>query len=365
MRITMLVALLVLAAPILGGQTGAVRTELARVEAKPLSSTTVLPGELKPFQSVAIHGKVAGFVEVVHVDRGSFVKQGQLLAVLSAPELEARQLEAQARIAAAVAQRAESQAKLAGAESTYERLAEASKTPGAVAENEVVLAAQAVDAAKAHADSIDQTVAALEAVARSVEAINAYLHVEAPFSGVITERLAHPGALVGPRGGASTPLFTLAQISRLRLVAAVPEAYRPSVAVGRRLEFTVAAFPARRFTGIVARPAYAVGSQTRTMPVELDVANPETELAPGMYAELQWPIRRSGVTLFVPRTSIQATTARIFVIRVADGQAEWVDVRRGVADGDLAEVFGDLTDGDSVVLRATDEIRPGTRVTPQ
>ena len=90
--------------------------------------------------------------------------------------------------------------------------------------------------------------------------------------------------------------------------------------------------------------------------------NSDERLAPGMYAEVSWPIRRGGQSLLVPTDAVAETTERIFVIRVKDGSAEWVDVRRGSADGDRVEVLGALQAGDQVVARATDEIRPGTPV---
>jgi RND family efflux transporter MFP subunit len=365
MRTTILFALFAMAVPIPAQDNGTVRTELTKVVSKPLEKTMIVPGELKPFQRVDIHAKVTGFVEAVHVDRGSFVKAGQLLAEMSAPELQAQRVEAQARIPAVAAQRIEAQAKLAAAESTYLRLAEAAKTPGAVAGNDVVLAEKAVDAERARIDSLDKTIAAHEASVRAIEEIERYLKVTAPFTGVITERQAHVGALAGPQGNAGMSLFTLEQVSRLRLVAAVPEAHRQSIVRGRRVQFTVAAYPAESFTGIVARPAYSVNSKTRTMAVELDFTNPAAKLTPGMYAEVNWPVRRSRETLFVPPTAIQATTERVFVIRVRDGKAEWVNVRRGVTEETLAEIFGDITAGDRVVLRATDEIRPGMHVVPR
>ena len=79
-----------------------------------------------------------------------------------------------------------------------------------------------------------------------------------------------------------------------------------------------------------------------------------------MYPTVKWPVRRSRAALFVPKTSVVTTTERIFVIRNKDGRAEWVDVRKGAADGDLSEVLGDLKAGDLVVRRATDELREGT-----
>lgn len=356
-------SLAVAVTPLLAADAASVQTELTEVVAKPLEKTMVIPGELAPYRRVDIHAKITGFVETIHVDRGSFVKKGQSLAVLSAPELAARRVEAQAKIPAVVARRIEAEAKLAAAESAFQRLSEAAKTPGVVAGIDVVLAEKAVEAQRARIDSFHQTIAAHEASVRALQEIEKYLQVTAPFAGVITKRFAHEGALVGPDGDARTPLFTLEQIGRLRLVAAVPEAYKQSISRGRRVLFTVPAFPAQTFTGVVARPAYAVDSKTRTMPVELDVTNTGNKLTPGMYAEVQWPIRREGDTLFVPPTAVKATTERIFVIRVNNGTAEWVDVRRGLTAGDSVEVFGDLRAGDRIVLRATDEIRPGTRVT--
>ena len=142
--------------PLLAQQAEAVRTELTVVISKALEKTTVIPGELRAFQTVRIHAKVSGFVEEIHVDRGSWVKKGQLLAAMTAPELEARRGEARAKIPAIEAQRIEVQARLAAAESTYERLKEAAKTPGVVAGNDVVLAEKAVDAERARIDSLER-----------------------------------------------------------------------------------------------------------------------------------------------------------------------------------------------------------------
>ena len=348
--------------PVVAQDGVTVRTELTTVTSKALEKTTIIPGELRPYQTVNIHAKVTGFVDSVHVDRGSFVKTGQVLARMSAPELEAQRAEAQAKIPAVVAQRIEAEARLAAAESTYERLAEAAKTPGVVAGNDVVLAEKAVEAGRARIESFDKTIAARGASVRAIEEIQKYLKITAPFAGVITARYAHVGTLAGPEGDAGRPLFTLQQIHRLRLVAAVPESYRQSIARGRKVVFTVPAYPGETFTGSVARPSYAVDSKTRTMPVELDVTNSGNKLTPGMYAEVAWPIRRGADSLFVPPSAIKATTERIFVIRVRNGQAEWVNVRRGMSEGNLVEVFGQLQPGDTIVLRATDEIRPQTSV---
>src|ERR1041385_4611219 len=100
----------------------------------------------------------------------------------------------------------------------------------------------------------------------------------------------------------------------------------------------------------------------RTMPVELDVENSARRLTPGMFAEVQWDFHREAPSTFVPPSAVATTTERKFVIRIRDGVAEWVDVRVGQSVGSLLEVFGDLSAGDLVAQRGTDELRPGAKV---
>jgi membrane fusion protein, multidrug efflux system len=113
---------------------------------------------------------------------------------------------------------------------------------------------------------------------------------------------------------------------------------------------------------VIARPSHSLDMKTRSMQVELDVMNPRQALAPGMFAEVQWPISRAKASLFVPTTAVVRTSERQFVVRLRNGVAEWVDVRRGQVNGNLIEVFGNLQGGDIVARRGNDEIRPGTRV---
>jgi membrane fusion protein, multidrug efflux system len=170
----------------------------------------------------------------------------------------------------------------------------------------------------------------------------------------------HPGSLVSQSTG---PMLRIEQLSRLRLTVPVPEAYVGAIMNGTRVDFKVAAFPDQTFQGVIARPSRSLDMKTRSMLVELDVLNPKQVLAPGMFAEVQWPISRGQASLFVPTTAVVRTSERQFVVRVRNGVAEWVDVRRGQVSGTVIEVFGDLRAGDIVVRRGNDEIRPGMKVT--
>ncbi len=356
---------MVAAAPVMPAQSQAISTEFTQVEARTLETTVQFPGELKAYQVVDVYAKVTGFIETIPVDRASRVRTGDLLAEMSAPEIQAQRAEAEAKIPVLAAQKAEAEARLAAAESTLERLREAAKTPGVVAGHDVILAEKTAEAERSGVEALAKSMEAAEVAVRAVAEMEKYLRITAPFDGVITERFAHHGSLAGPQGGGQKPLLRLEQINRLRLVAPVPEAYVESVRNGLRVNFTVPGHPGRTYTGVVARPAHAVDPVTRTMPVELDVNNSSGELAPGMYADLKWPLSRRGESLFVPPTAIETTTERMFVIRVSGGVAEWVDVRRGMTVDGMLEVLGDLKAGDTVVLRATDEIRPQTRISPK
>ena len=341
--------------------------DIVRVIEQPLDVQLTLPGELTAFQSVAIFPRVTGFVKTVQVDRGSRVGAGSVLATLEAPELIAQRLEAQSKLQAAEAQLAGARAKADADAGTAERLKKASAIPGVVAGNDVLVAEKAADASRSQVTSAEQGVEAARQAVNAFREMEGYLRVTAPFGGVVTERNVHPGALVGPASGAgaSTPMLRLVDNRRLRLVVPVPEAYAAELKVGTAIPFSVAAYPGAPFSGKVARIAEAVDVGTRTMAVELDVENRDGRLAPGTFSQVRWPVHRSGPSLFVPSSSVAATTDRTFVIRVRGGKTEWVDVKTGLTAGPLLEVFGDLQPGDEIAGRGTDELRPGTDVTPR
>jgi RND family efflux transporter MFP subunit len=336
--------------------------ELARVVSQRVERTVQLPGEFYPYQRVSVFARVPSFVQEVHVDRGSVVTRGQILVTLAAPELAAQVAETEARAQAVLLQLAEADAKLTSARTTAEMLKAASNTPGAVSMSEVILSEQAFRAAESVRNAVENSAKAARASADAVKELAGYLQVRAPFDGVITERLVHPGALVGPAtAGVSMPLVQIEQKTQLRLVVAVPEAHVSGIVRGASVTFTVPAYPGERFTATIARPAQSLDARTRSMMVELDTPNASGRLATGMFADVTWPVRRASASLLVPSTAVVTTTERTFVIRNRAGRAEWVTVRRGSAIGDMVEVVGDtLREGDMVVRRGNDELREGT-----
>jgi membrane fusion protein (multidrug efflux system) len=347
-----------------GAAAGPPTIEVVRVLEQPVNATLSLPGELNPYQAVAIYPRVTGFVKTIGVDRGSRLRAGDPIAVLEAPELAAQRSEAQSKLQSAEAQLGVVRSKADADASTYEKLKAAAATPGVVAGNDVVLAQKAVEADHGQVAAALQNIEAARQALNSVGEMEGYLKVTAPFAGIVTERNVHPGAFVGPTSGpgAATPMVRLVENDRLRLVVPVPEAYTAGTTVGTEMPFSVAAYPGQTFSGKVARVAQAVDVNTRTMAVELDVINKDGRLAPGTFCQVQWPVRRPAPSLFVPNGSVASTTDRTFVVRIRNGKTEWVDVRTGLASGPLVEVFGDLRPGEEVAVHGTDEIRSGTEV---
>jgi membrane fusion protein, multidrug efflux system len=154
-------------------------------------------------------------------------------------------------------------------------------------------------------------------------------------------------------------------VTRHRLVVPVPENEVGGVPEGTMIDFTVPAFPGRTLRAPITRISHGVDLKTRTMPVELDVQDPKAELVPGTFCNVQWPISRAYPTLFVPSSAVSSDLERTFVVRIRDHRTDWVDVKTGVRVDNLVEVFGDLKEGDEVANRGTDELRPGTEVSPK
>jgi membrane fusion protein, multidrug efflux system len=340
--------------------------EVTRVISEKLQATLLLPAELLPYEQVDVYSKVTGFVKWIKVDRGSRVKKGELIARLDAPELIAQRAEAELKYQSAESQKASAQAKLAADESTYQRLNAAAKTPGVVAPNDLEVAEQTVQSDRASVAAFEKTAQAVQESLRAVAQLESYLDIAAPFDGEITTRYVHPGALVGPAGGpgAVTPIVRVETITRHRLVVPVPENDVAGVPEGFEVAFTVPSFPGKVFHAPITRISHSVDVKTRTMPIELDVRDPAAELVPGSFSQVEWPLRRTYPTLFVPASAIATNLERTFIVRIHEGKAEWVDVKTGATMENRIEVFGDLHPGDMVAVRGTDELRPGTAVVP-
>ena len=314
-----------------------------------LSTTLYTPGELIAYQQVDLYAKENSFVKKLYADVGSEVKEGQLLASLEAPELLSQLSGAQARLKS-------QEAIYIASKANYDRIVETSKTPGTISTNDI-------DQADARQKSDNAQLEAAKSAYNQVAETLKYLEVRAPFSGVISARNVNPGAYVGPSGkGSELPLFTLQEQKHLRLVVSVPEAYTGYLTEKDQVKFSVKSRPDEWFTAKVGRLAGALDNHLRAERIEMDVYSNDKKLLPGMVAEVSLPLPATDSTFVVPQTAVVNSTERVFVIRVVDHKAQWVDVKKGREENGKTEIYGALKKGDEVIKVASEERRDGSDI---
>ncbi len=336
--------------------------EVAEVRELQPRKQVVLPGELKPWNRVSLYAKVKGYVNDIRVDRGTWVRKGQVLARLEAPEVLAEISQAKADIEAREASLVEQLSRYRASKATYHRLQLTSKTEGAVSLNELDQAEARMQADSAMVVAVRGNIQSARSNWQAKSQLAGYLTITAPFDGVIIERNISPGALVGA-GEAGKPLFILEDSRTLRLTVAVPEAYANQLPANSTVSFGVNAMPERVFTAKLSRSARSLVEENRAMMAEFDVSNQAQELKAGMYAEVRMPVERSVKTMFVPKTAVVSSSEKVFVIRVQDDKAIWVPVEKGSVVDSLVEVFGDLHTGEPIVKAASEELRDGQAIT--
>ena len=298
-------------------------------------------GELEPAEQVSLYAKVNGFVKKLHVDIGDTVKKGQLLAVLEAPEMDQRLISDRSS-------EQKVQSDYLYAQQNFERLQEAAKTVGAVAAIELDRAESAMNSAKsAYASSQAQT-------GHSAQ-MQKYLHVVAPFNGVITERNVSEGALVGP--GSGQPVFRVADEQNLKLKIALPEKHAGSVNDAMEVSFTVNSQPGKQFDASLSRSSGMINSQNRALSLEFDVNNADQNLNGGEYAQVQLKLKRQTQTFWVSPESILNTQSGLFVLTYNQDNIQRIAVKEGVRLDEVTEVFGNLKEGDLIVQNPTEQMK--------
>lgn len=309
-----------------------------------LKKVVELPGELIPYLQTDLFAKVQGYVQTMKVDIGDKVRKGQTLAILDAPEVNTQ-------IAQSIAAQQSSKAKLTTSTDNYNRLYRASQSPspGIVAP---------VDLENSHNQMLADSASyeALHQQSKAYKEVSGYLYITAPFDGVITARKADPGALVN----ANSMLLTVQANNTLRLRVAIPEIYVSAAGNNKNLSFSVDAYPEQRFTALLTRKTETIDPSTRTELWEFSVDNNKHLLKAGAFVYAKIVLGRSTPSFVLPPSAIATTLERKFVIKVKDGKAQWIDVRQGMTTDDGVEVFGNLATGDTLLVKATDERKPGT-----
>jgi RND family efflux transporter MFP subunit len=308
----------------------------------------VLPGNTQAFTDAPIFARTNGYIKSWHVDIGTRVKKGQLLAEIETPEVDQQLEQARADLKTA-------QANLRQAEITAERW-EALWQTKSVSKQETDVAVNALHAMKATVDSNVSNV-------RRLEELQGFEKIYAPFDGVITARNTDIGALIN--SGASAPtqeLFHLAAINTLRVFVAVPQLYSQTVRPGATASLTLDEFPGKTFTGKIARNSNSIDPASRTLLVEVDVDNRNGPLLPGAYVLVHLKLPQSVNSVTIPANTLLFRSEGLRAGVVRNGHAELVPVTIGRDYGNSVEVVAGLQPTDAVIVNPSDSLISGTTV---
>jgi RND family efflux transporter MFP subunit len=357
--------------------------QVAAAQRGDISHVLTLAGQFQPYQVVDVHPKVSGYMKKINVDIGDIVHQGETLAILEDPELQAElhQTVFQLKQSQEEINRAQHEVKMAEALDTAlhaasERLQQAAATrPGLIAEQELDdakakdLNSQAqIDAAKAAFAAAQEHAEAARAENQRVQALESYLDVTAPIAGVVIWRYADTGALIqgGTNSNDSTlPIVRLSQSALLRLRIPVPEDDVRFIHVGDVLEVRVDAIN-RSFDGKIVRFTRSVNFETRTMETEVDVENKNLSIAPGMYANtaLQMAAAHNVVTIPVEALVLNGNGQPTVYVLGAGNHVHIRGVQVGIQGSKLAEIDQGLNPGDRVILGGQEKYQENEEVSP-
>jgi len=313
------------------------------------SQEIVLPGNVQPYVTAPIFSRTNGYLQAWYFDIGAHVKKGQLLAVISTPEIDQ--------------QLGQSRSNLSTAEANL-RLAEITKNRYEGLLKTHAVAQQDVDNAVGTYNANKSIVEADQANVKQLEALQSFEKIYAPFDGIITARNTDVGALVdsGSSGGVKTDLFHLSQVDRLRVYVNVPEEYSQATTSGLAAELTLSEFPGTTFTGKLVRTSEAINFETRTLLAEVDVTNPTGKLLSGSYAEVHFKVPGKVSTYILPVDTLLFRKEGLRVAVVKDSKAQLLAVAPGRDFGDTIEIISGLQGNESVIVSPPDSVVNGENV---
>jgi len=312
------------------------------------SSALVLPATIQAFYTAPVYARATGYLKAWYTDIGTRVKAGQTLADIETPDLDQQVVAAKGNLDVAIAN---------------QNLAQTT------ADRYVALFAQNAVAALAR----DQAVGALDADIAATKAARgslgqlmaeeAFKKIAAPFDGIVTSRSTDVGALITVGTPSDVPLFTIADVSKLRVYVSIPQNDSALVQPGMTAKFTVPQYPGRTFTATLATTAESVNTANGTLLAEFHIDNADFALKPGDYAQISFVIPSRANTLLVPASALVFRDGGMSLATVGpDNRISMKPITIGRDLGSSVEVSAGLSQGDRVVNNPPDFIGQGALV---
>jgi RND family efflux transporter MFP subunit len=326
--------------------------EVVRPEPGPATVEISLPGNLTAYNEASIFARTNGYLKAWHTDFGATVKQGELMAEISAPDVDAQLNKAKADLAQA-------HANLEIARITFQRQKELL--------GRKVVSQQEYDQAHATFDASVAAVSSAEANVENLTVQQGFQKIVAPFPGIVTRRGTDLGDLIAAgsdsASGAGKELFHLVRTNILRVFVHVPQVYSSQVTLGTQAAVKLVQFPGETFAGKIANISGSLDPATRTLAVEVQVPNPDARLYPGAYGEVQFTLPITRPALVVPANTLLFRKEGLQVGVVdEDSRVLLKPVTLGRDFGKTVEVASGLQPGDSVITNPSDSLIAGASV---
>jgi len=344
------------------GATSLPAVDVVVVRGGAAAASLTLPGETAAWYESTIYARVSGYVAKWYVDIGDQVKNGQLLALIDTPELDAELLAAKAKLQVSQAQVKVKEADAAFAASTYARWRDSPK--GVVSEQEREDKKAGDSAALAQLEAARAQVNSDQADVDRLTAFEQFKRVTAPYAGTIVERRIDIGNLVtAGSSNSTTPLYRIAQDDPIRVFVDLPQSAAPDLMkVGVPATISTNDLSGHTIPGHITRTSDAIDPKARTFRAELDIPNPDRRLIPGLYVQVGFQLQNSGMSQ-VPAAALVFSAAgpKVAVVE-GDGAIRFQPVTIGRDDGDKVELSAGVTDGERLVLNISNQIVAGEKV---
>ena len=332
--------------------------------ATPTSKDIILPADVRAYASTMLYPRANGYLKKWYFDIQSRVKEGDVLAEISTPDVDAELAQSQATLKQDEAAVDTAQANLTLAKQTLDQYDQAKKdNPGSITEQDYNTRVSNYTQAVAAKKQAEANVVAAQANVQQMQVMVSFEKIIAPFDGVITYRGYDNGALVNPSmTGAGQEMFQIQQTDPLRVFVSVPQADASLMTIGQPTFLKVRNYGEREFKGYVARSTAALDPSTRTMQFELDFPNNDNALYPGMYGQARLPITQSDPIMTIPSSSLVFNADGTQVAVIKDNKAHFQKISVGRDLGTQLEVIAGLSPDDQVVSNPGERLTDGVEV---
>jgi multidrug efflux pump subunit AcrA (membrane-fusion protein) len=353
--------------------------EVQTVHAAGSEQELTLPGTVTPLRSAHIYARASGYLKARYVDLGDTVRKGQLLGVISAPDLDASVAQQTALVQQSKDNVLTGQSTLQLQQATYARV-HTLVLHGILSAQDDDTARAGVETAQSNLEAMQSAVKGAQGALVREQALADFEQIRSPISGTITARNVEVGNLVSalgaaqglaatsstggpPTGGAEGgELFDVVDLGSLQVFVSVPEQDAPFVQTGQPVDLIFSELPGETFQGKVVRSSDSLSQQTRTLLAEVEVKDPQHRLRPGMFASVRMHYRDSNPGILISGDSLLTMARGQFVPVVENNVIQMRPVQVGRDLGTQVYIIAGLRDGDSIVVNPNDAVTQGAHV---